>query len=95
MMDMLRKLWRDDGGAVVSMEIVVVATVLVIALLAAWAVVRNAVFTQINDQAEWIAGSEQTQQSQTQSLQSVEGVEGTETPEDIVTVAERFGQTKP
>jgi hypothetical protein len=94
MMVMLRKLWRDDGGAIVSMEIVVVATVLVIALLAAWAVVRSAVFTQINEQAEWIAGSEQTQQSQ-QAPQGLQSVEGMETPEDIVTVADLYGSTKP
>ena len=53
---MLHKLWRDENGAVVSVEIVVIATVLVIALMAAWGVLRAALFVQITEQAEWIAG---------------------------------------
>lgn len=57
-MNMLRRLWDDEQGAIVSIEILVIATVLVIALMAAWVAVRNAVIVQINDQAEWISGEE-------------------------------------
>jgi Flp pilus assembly pilin Flp len=87
MMVMLRKLWRDDCGAVVSIEIVVIATVLVIALLAAWAAVRNAVFTQINEQAEWIAGTNQ----QAQPITTVQSLEELEATDGILTAAEVFG----
>ena len=41
---MLRKLWRDECGAVVSAEIVVIVSVLVIALMVGWALLRNVVF---------------------------------------------------
>ena len=55
---MLRKLWRDECGAVVSAEIVVIVSVLVIALMVGWAVLRNVVLIQIHDQAHWMAGGE-------------------------------------
>lgn len=57
-MNNLRRLWDEEQGAVVSIEILVIATILVIALMAAWVTVRNAVIIQINDQAEWISGQE-------------------------------------
>ena len=53
---MLRKLWRDKCGAVVSAEIVVIVSVLVIALMVGWALLRNVVFVELSNQAEWIAG---------------------------------------
>lgn len=53
---MLRQLWDDDSGAIISAELTVIATFLVIALIAAWIVVRNAIFVQLSEQAEWIAG---------------------------------------
>ena len=53
---MLRKLWRDECGAVVSAEIVVIVSVLVIALMVGWALLRNVVFVELSNQAEWIAG---------------------------------------
>jgi hypothetical protein len=55
---MLRRLWQDEQGAIVSSEILVIATILVLGLMAAWAAVRNAVITQIEEQACWIAGEE-------------------------------------
>jgi len=55
---MLRRLWKDEYGAVVSMEIVVIASVLIIALLAGWALLRGVMFVELNNQAEWIAGGE-------------------------------------
>lgn len=57
-MNLLRKLWDDQRGAVVSVEILVIATVLVIAVITAWVAVRNAVIGQIDEQAHWIAGDE-------------------------------------
>ena len=55
---MLKKLWHDEQGAIVSVEILVIATILVIGLMVAWVAVRNAVVVKINDQAEWISGEE-------------------------------------
>jgi Flp pilus assembly pilin Flp len=57
-MNLFRNLWDDEQGAIVSVEILVIATILVIALMAGWVMVRNAVLVQINDQAEWISGEE-------------------------------------
>ena len=56
---MLRKLWRDQCGAVVSAEIVVIVSILVIALMVGWALLRNVVFIELSNQAEWIAGHEE------------------------------------
>ena len=56
---MLRKLWRDECGAVVSAEIVVIVSVLVIALMVGWALLRNVVFVELSNQAEWIAGHDE------------------------------------
>ena len=55
---MLRKLWRDECGAVVSAEIVVIVSVLVIAMMVGWALLRNVIFVELSNQAEWIAGEE-------------------------------------
>lgn len=55
---MLRKLWRDECGAVVSAEIVVIVSVLVIAMMVGWALLRNVVFVELSNQAEWIAGED-------------------------------------
>lgn len=61
---MLRQLWDDECGAILSMEIVVVATVLVIALIAGWALLQRVVFIEMSNQAEWIAGPEHEQHQQ-------------------------------
>jgi Flp pilus assembly pilin Flp len=81
-MNMLRRLWDEEQGAVVSIEILVIATILVIALMAAWVTVRNAVIIQINDQAEWISGQE---------IDDLELVPIGDPDDDVVTCSDLFG----
>ena len=61
---MLRKLWRDECGAVISAEIVVIVSVLVIGLMVAWALLRNVLFVELSNQAEWIAWGDEHQDHQ-------------------------------
>lgn len=50
-MKVLGKLWNDDRGFVVSSELVLIATVVVIGLLTGLAAVRDAVISELSDVA--------------------------------------------
>lgn len=51
---MLRRLWSDEHGAIISGEYIVIGTILTLGLALAWATLRTAVLAQINDQIEAI-----------------------------------------
>ena len=55
---MLRKLWNDQHGAILSMELVVIGSVLIIGLIVGWALLRSVLFVELTNQAEWMAGHE-------------------------------------
>lgn len=57
---MLRKLWNDEAGAVVSAEIMLVATILVIGMVVGLKSVRDAVVTELADVAQAIANVDQS-----------------------------------
>jgi hypothetical protein len=57
---MMRQLWNDDAGAVVSAELVLVLTILVIGMIVGLAAVRDAVVTELADVAQAIANIDQT-----------------------------------
>jgi Flp pilus assembly pilin Flp len=57
---MLRKLWNDEAGAIVSAEIVLVATILVIGMIVGLKSVRDAVVTELADVAQAIANISQS-----------------------------------
>ena len=57
---MLKKLWSDEVGAIVSAEIVLVATILVIGMIVGLKSVRDAVVTELADVAQAIAQLDQT-----------------------------------
>jgi hypothetical protein len=57
---MLRKLWNDEAGAVISAEIVLVATILVIGMIVGLKSVRDAVVTELADVAQAIANISQS-----------------------------------
>lgn len=57
---MLRKLWNDEAGAIVSAEIVLVATILVIAMVTGLASLRDAVVTELADVGAAIAAVDQS-----------------------------------
>jgi Flp pilus assembly pilin Flp len=57
---MLRKLWNDEAGAVISAEIVLVATILVIGMVVGLKSVRDSVVTELADVAQAIANLDQS-----------------------------------
>ena len=57
---MFRKLWNDEAGAIVSAEIVLVATILVIGMVVGLKSVRDAVVTELADVAQAIANIDQS-----------------------------------
>src|SRR4051794_10565069 len=54
MSNLLQKLWKDDCGALISMEFLFVATILVIGVIVGLANVRDAVNTELSELANAI-----------------------------------------
>ena len=54
MRQMIKKLWNDDRGALISTEFLLVATILVIGLVVGLSYVRNAVTSKLSDLAQAI-----------------------------------------
>ena len=50
-MQVLRKLWADEGGFIVSAELVLVATMLVIGMIVGLTILRNQVVQELGDLA--------------------------------------------
>ena len=46
MRKLLSKLWADDGGFIISVELLFIAVILVIGLIAGWANLRVAIITE-------------------------------------------------
>lgn len=67
-MSILNRLWNDEAGAVLSAEIVLVATILVIGSIVGLKSVRDSVVAELADVAQAIGNI-----SQTYSYSSVEG----------------------
>ena len=59
-MNLLKRLWCDEGGFVISTELVLVATLLIMALVVGLEAVRNAVLTELADTATAIAQANQS-----------------------------------
>lgn len=57
---MLKKLWNDEAGAVVSAEIMLVATILVIGMVVGLKSVRDAVLTELADVGQAISQVDQS-----------------------------------
>jgi len=57
---MLNRLWHDEAGAIVSAEIVLIATILVIAMVTGLASLRDAVVTELADVGAAIAAQDQS-----------------------------------
>ena len=52
---MLNRLWNDEGGAIISAELVLVATILVIGMIVGLKSVRDAVVTELADVGQAIS----------------------------------------
>lgn len=59
-MNLLRRLWNDQSGAVVSAELVIVATILVLGMIVGLTTVRDQVVQELGDLAIAIASLNQT-----------------------------------
>lgn len=59
-MKMLRRIWKDEAGFVVSTELVLIATILVIGMVVGLATVRNAVVQELGDVAKAIGNINQS-----------------------------------
>lgn len=57
---MLKNFWNDEAGVIVSAEIVLVLTILVIAMVVGLTAVRDAVTTELADVAQAIANVDQS-----------------------------------
>lgn len=57
---MLNKLWHDEAGAIVSAELVLIATILVIAMVTGLSSLRDAVVTELADVGAAIAAQDQS-----------------------------------
>ena len=57
---MLKKFWNDEAGAIVSAELVLVLTILVIAMVVGLSSVRDSVVTELADIAQAIANVDQS-----------------------------------
>lgn len=51
---MLRKLWNDETGFIVSAELILIATLLVIGLITGLSEIQHAVVSELNDVSEAI-----------------------------------------
>lgn len=57
---MLQKLWNDEAGFVVSAELILVATLLVLGLIVGLSEVQHAVVAELNDVGDAIGGINQS-----------------------------------
>ena len=57
---MLKKLWNDDAGAILSAELILVTTIVVIGSIVGLASVRDAIVTELADVAQAIANLNQS-----------------------------------
>jgi uncharacterized membrane protein YkgB len=57
---MFRKLWNDEAGFIISAELVLVATIVVIGLIVGLVMVRNQVVQELADVAQAIGNISQT-----------------------------------
>jgi len=58
--NLVRKLWKDEGGFVVSVELILIVTILVIGLVSGWTMLRDAVLAELADTANAIGSTDQS-----------------------------------
>ncbi|HTN76098.1 MAG TPA: hypothetical protein VL096_12655 [Pirellulaceae bacterium] len=57
---MLKNLWNDEGGAILTIEIVLVMTILVIALVTGLSSLRDGIITELSDVGQAIGNADQS-----------------------------------
>ena len=72
---MLKSIWQDDTGAIVSIEIILIITIAVLALIVGWSEVAHAVNTELDDISNAVGKFTQTYQyTGFQSYKTVNGM---------------------
>lgn len=86
MSNMLKKLWSDDQGALIAMEFLFVATILVIGIIAGLTSVRSAVNAELTELANAILALSQSYEiyGVVGCCATVEGSQAIDTPDLIV-----------
>lgn len=59
-MKLLKKLWKDEGGFVISVELILIVTILVIGLVSGWTMLRDAVLAELADTANSIGAIDES-----------------------------------
>lgn len=82
MKSMLKKLWNDDGGALIATEFLFVATILVIGIIVGLVGVRNAVVAELTEFGNAVLALSQgyTIQGLTGCCSAVDGSQAIDTP---------------
>src|SRR5262249_12360988 len=85
MRQMMRKLWSDDCGALIAMEFLFVATILVIGIIVGLANVRDAINTELSELANAILALSQgfTISGQSGCCAEVQGSATLDTPSTV------------
>jgi Flp pilus assembly pilin Flp len=60
MLNVMRKLWKNEGGFVISVELILIVTILVIGLVSGWTMLRDAVLGELHDTAKAIGNVDQS-----------------------------------
>lgn len=60
MKNLVRKLWANEGGFVISVELILIVTILVIGLVSGWTMLRDAVLTELADTAQAVGAIDQS-----------------------------------
>ncbi|MFO0845107.1 MAG: hypothetical protein U0797_22420 [Gemmataceae bacterium] len=85
MSQMMKKLWSDDQGALIAMEFLFVATILVIGIIAGLSSVRSAVNVELSELANAILALSQgyTIAGQQGCCASTDGSQAIDTPSTV------------
>lgn len=78
-MEILKSIWTDDAGFIVSIELILIATIMVIGLITGFAAVRDAVVSELSD----VGGAIQDL-NQSYSFNGVTGHSGSTAGSDFV-----------
>lgn len=97
----MRKLRNKQGGFIVSMELIFIATILVIGLITGWSAVRTAVVTELADVGQAVAVSVQSYEfsgatghhARTSGSQYVDFVDSCDVEGRCIQLCEGFNRT--
>ena len=95
-MKMMKKLWNDEAGFIVSAELILIATIAVIGLIVGLAAVRDGIVSELSDVAGAIQDVNQSysidgvvgHNANTAGFDYIDGTDECDSPEDQVGAAD-------